>query len=928
MERKDEKKPGATPPAPERGTEEKSAAARPDAGKIPSSDKLEVASDRIEVKLGGPVERTPAAAARPLPPSSPAAIKGRAARGSLRRRFLLMLLVMTILPGYSALLLVSATVSRTLNTTVRQEAFDRARALASEFDQAITQRMEAYQAMALDEEFLDVVHGALLEREQALEDVDVVFGPFDLKRPPFLRDAPLYLVDDKGRIVAQVTDEAVMFAYPRPTPLEGAEMLARFEREMPRGNFASEPMTQDWNNPRLLIGTVLPPARERRPPMALVSPLDLGPIFEEAERRNISLGQRLVVVSKELGVLYTTHADEDLHLALNRARQNFFPRESAREPEFVRLQLRNDNLGVAYAPTRRLLQLSENGALRPVDWAVVQVVDLNELLAAVEPMYWTAIIVGLVLTIVALALALWVSGRMVRPIVHLTEGMQRYAQGDLTYRVDVKTRDELEILANAANEMAASLRASYDSLATRARELDEKASQLEMIHSISYSVNRVLELEKMFGRIIRELRRQIPCERLSLGMLDASGENLVLEYVHPADRDHLPRGAAIPMNESVMGRALKDQVLTVRRVRKDGKYHEDDVLSKLGMKVLCVVPLVATNGPVGTLNLASADENCFDATRIKLLERIADSLALAVEHSRLFTRVARFAEELEETVEHRTRELKTAQAKLVQAEKFAATGSIAAHIGHEVNNPLSIIKNYLRILSNRLGKGGTEQEDIAAAREGVVVIEEEIDRIARIIAQLRQVSRPSKGEMSFVDLPAEIAKLSDLFQGTLRKRAVEMEIILDPELKTVWACSDYLRQIVINLVRNSMDAMEEETGGIITIRTVRGKPDPESFCIEVQDTGCGISAENLSKIFDPFFTTKSEGKGTGLGLSVSFGLAQSMGGTMEAESTPGEGTTIRLILPLRTDQGSGDTVRKSEEDSPGVRREGSRIIIG
>ncbi|MDK2972394.1 MAG: two-component system, NtrC family, sensor kinase [Candidatus Sumerlaeota bacterium] len=857
-------------------------------------------------------------------------------RASIRRRVLLVLLFTTTLPGYFALLLLWITVSQALENNARQETIERSRSLALELDRHITERLAPFHVIASDPAVAGTLRSLVERYELGLEDNTSEFVETLFQRPPGFEESPVFLVGPRGSIIGQVTENRIAFKFARPTPLDGTGAFDHLSEGLPDRPFAIEPATQDWSEPILVVGAPLATAEGAgNASMALVTTLPLKPIFQSVERQNSNFGQRLVVVSRRSGTIYTTQADDDFQLGLNRIRLRLF--ETPNSDDLIILPIRGQNLGLAGTGARAIQQLSMDQGASEAQWMVVQAVDLDESLATIRPMFWAAIIIGLVLTVFALVLATMISGRMVRPILRLTEGMEHFSRGKLDYRVDVQTGDELEVLARAANEMAGTLRTSYNDLAQRMAELDDKARQLELIHSISYSVNRVLDLEQLFERIIREMLRQIPCERISLAILNEKRDGMRLDFVYPDDRRHLPRGSMIPMSDSVMGRALKDQALTLRRLRRDGKFYEDGILFPLGMNVLCVVPLIANNGPVGTLNLAAADPELFSSQRIKLLERIADTLALAVEHGRLFSRVARFAEELEETVEKRTAELQAAQARLVQTEKFAATGSIAAHIGHEVNNPLSIIKNYLRILTGRAGRQEPTEEDYKAVRDGLGVIEEEIDRIARIISQLRQVSKPTKAQPSNINVPVELRKMTDLFQGTMHKRNITLELDIDETIGTVRLVGDFLRQIVINFVRNSMDAMEAETGGIITLRARRDHPRQGTFSVEVMDTGTGIPEEVLNKIFDPFFTTKGEGKGTGLGLSVSFNLAQAMGGTIEADSVGGEGTTMRLILPLESVQDSENSGRgtQSGTEGPGddgqppvVRRRGRKIIIG
>jgi signal transduction histidine kinase len=861
------------------------------------------------------------------------------ARGSLRRRVLIAMLLLITLPVYVTLAFSSWAAGETLRRNLHNQLREKTEILTTELDRQLFTRAHTMRTATRTEGLAETIDqylrgpGRRGERGPAPLPHRVETWPRDAEGEPV--DDAWYVLDSTGLILLEVTAEQVRDDFPRPTPLDGIEAVERIMRSLPDGPFAAEMPLLDPGQPQLLLGCRLPGLAGARG-LALLRILPLRPIFEETERLNPTLGQRLVVYSKGQGLLYSTEQDVELEIVLNQRRGEFFV-----PPPDDRLgvaTLGGVRHAIAHGPVPAIAELSRAAGGRRSEWAVIQTLHVEDFFTILAREQMTAVYVGAVMTSIALLLSWWASTRLVNPILYLTEGVRRFAHGDLDYRVSVNTGDELEILALSANDMAENLRKTYQILADRMLELDEKARQLELIHSISHSVNRVLDLDKLFDRILTEVLVHVRAERLSLALLDERRTGLYLDHVYPPDRTTLPKGTPIPLEGSVMGRALHDQTVTIRRLVPEGKYFEDRELYPLGMRVLCIVPLIATNGAVGTLNLATSDPELFQAAEVRMLERIADSLALAVEHSRLFTRVARFAEELERTVAERTRELQTAQAKLVQTEKFAATGAIAAHIGHEVNNPLLIIKNYLKIIEGKVSRDTLTPQDVESARKSLEVIEEEIDRIARIVAQLRQVARPTTPEVGPVNLSEEIHKMTDLFRGTLQKRDIELKLELDESLGIVHASSDSLRQVLINLARNAMDAMEEKGEGTLTIRTQRAPNAPDTYWIEVADTGTGIPREILNRIFDPFFTTKGEGKGTGLGLSVSFALVQAMGGTIEVDTRTGEGTTMRVVLPLRPPTpGSGDahptngqkTAGKQppEQDIPHPRR-GRRIIIG
>lgn len=866
----------------------------------------------------------------------------RQPRGRLRRKVMLAMLLLVTLPGYTSLTIAALSAWNAVRVALGDQVAEKAQLLAGELDRVIAQRTQALTEIVdarRDGAALNAYLDRLVEEGSAVGEVALDASPRGRRRA--LNDAQIYLVSDAGRVMARLHDGTLTDAIPRPTPLDGTYVLSQVANLFPTEPFLAELPRVEGRELEVVLGAPLPavPGRERRYVALVVLPL--GPVFEQAERFNPEFGQRLVVVSQREGLLYTTQEDSDYSRLIMMQRERLFRADDSKDLQIV--QLRSERYSIAHAEAQSIHRLSAASGMPPSQWAVVQTNPIENILSSLTRGLAVAVAASLVLTAFALLLAWWASGRLVGPIIRLTQGMQRFSRGDLDFRVEADTGDEIEELAVAANIMAENMSRTLNVLEERVLEVDEKARLLEVIHTISHSVNRVLDLDKLFERILRELLVQVPAERLALTMLDVEKQHLTLDFVHPMNRDTLPRGSVIPVEGSVTGRALKDQTVTIRRIVEGGPYVEDKVLSPLGMKALCVVPLIAPNGPVGTLNLATRKPDLFQVREVRILERIADSLALAVEHSKLYMRVASFAQELEQTVDLRTRELRSAQARLVATEKFAATGAIAAHIAHEVNNPLLIIKNYLKMTTGRFTRSEVKPEDIDSARDSLRVIEEEIDRIARIIEQLRQASKPTKPQIVDVELHGEVRKMVELFEGTLKKRSIGLEVDFDERIGVVPLCTDYLRQILINLARNAMDAMDEEKGGILTIRTRSKTAAGGMYAIDVQDTGCGIPPEKIASIFDPFFTTKPEGKGTGLGLSVSFGLAQTMGGTIEVESTVGAGTTMRILLPLVAPASTpppeessapgepprpGESASTSPSESGIVRRRGQKIIIG
>ncbi|MCU0596718.1 MAG: PAS domain S-box protein [Desulfobacterota bacterium] len=232
--------------------------------------------------------------------------------------------------------------------------------------------------------------------------------------------------------------------------------------------------------------------------------------------------------------------------------------------------------------------------------------------------------------------------------------------------------------------------------------------------------------------------------------------------------------------------------------------------------------------------------------------------------------------------------LKETQAQLSQSEKMASLGQLAAGVAHEVNNPLTGILLYASIALEKIDK-----ED--PLREHLGYIVEDVNRCKGIVKNLLAYSRRST-------TTREIIPLNDLVHQSLnliRDQKLFGNIVIikemSEEMMMVHADKNQLAQVLINLILNACAAMNGE--GVLTFRTYRDKPNKRVY-LEVVDTGCGISEENLPKIFDPFFTTKEPGKGTGLGLSTSLGIIQESGGYISVKETGPQGTTFLIDLPL------------------------------
>lgn len=245
-----------------------------------------------------------------------------------------------------------------------------------------------------------------------------------------------------------------------------------------------------------------------------------------------------------------------------------------------------------------------------------------------------------------------------------------------------------------------------------------------------------------------------------------------------------------------------------------------------------------------------------------------------------------------EELEAALNNLQTAQNKLIQSEKMASLGVLAAGIAHEINNPLNFIQGGVSALETYARENlEAKLNDLTPYIE---IINDGVIRAAQIVKGLNQYSQKSEKHAASCNLHSIINNCLLMLTNQIKGRIiVEKEYTLDPF--TISCNEGKMHQAILNILKNAVQSIENQ--GVIKIQT---KKTGKNIQVTIIDTGCGISSENLLKIFDPFFTTKNPGEGTGLGLSITQNIVQEQGGTIEFESKLGKGTKVYLTLPMKS----------------------------
>jgi signal transduction histidine kinase len=237
-------------------------------------------------------------------------------------------------------------------------------------------------------------------------------------------------------------------------------------------------------------------------------------------------------------------------------------------------------------------------------------------------------------------------------------------------------------------------------------------------------------------------------------------------------------------------------------------------------------------------------------------------------------------------------EKKMLEKQLIHTQKMESIGTLAAGVAHEVGNPLASISALVQVVLR------SSNDQFVTEKLGLV--KSQVTRISKIIRDLVDFSRPSNYELQLTDINQVIVEAVEIVKVGKKAKQIEFLTELQEKIPNLPLVADQIQQVFVNILLNAVDAICEPDNP---------KQENQIFCqtsktddyviINFTDSGTGIAEDNIAKIFEPFFTTKKEGKGTGLGLWVSYGIIKSFQGDLKVKSSPGEGTTFTISLPIQ-----------------------------
>jgi PAS domain S-box-containing protein len=428
-------------------------------------------------------------------------------------------------------------------------------------------------------------------------------------------------------------------------------------------------------------------------------------------------------------------------------------------------------------------------------------------------------------------------------------------------------------------------------LALRNAQLYQSAIQvnrLEAINEISTVAGSSLELDVVLQQVLEKACQTLDAESGAILLGTPDTKDLAFACISPG-MTGIRSDQRVPAELGIIGWVIQyRQVARINDIKRDPQiYRGLEPIFGPGIESLICAHLIHRDKPTGVIVIFNKHHGEFSQEDADLLESVSSIVASALDNARLY-------EDLKQSLLEKER----TQAQLIQNEKIAALGRLAASVAHEINNPLQAIQGCLSLLADELADSRRPDK----MNSYLSIVDNEIGRIADIVQRMRDYARPVLSGTQRIDVIAVLEDVLELAGKQLQYSGIHVERAWGVEIPTIQANPNLLKQVILNMILNAIDAMPE--GGTLQISanaariktSGRSRTQP-AVQLKFSDSGQGMPPETIARLFEPFFTTKEHG--SGLGLHISYTIIQSLNGKIEVSSAVGRGTTFTISLPVK-----------------------------
>lgn len=421
------------------------------------------------------------------------------------------------------------------------------------------------------------------------------------------------------------------------------------------------------------------------------------------------------------------------------------------------------------------------------------------------------------------------------------------------------------------------------------QKLKAQLAQLDLLNQITRAIGEHQDLQSIYQVVIGSLEDHLSIDFGCICLHDQVAKRLTVTSVgvrsEPLARElAMTNRTHVEIDRNGLSQCVNGQ-LVYEPDTSGSEFPFPKRLASGGLRSFVAAPLFVENQVFGVLVVARREPNKFSSGECEFLRQLSEHAALAAHQAQLHSALQSAYDDLRQT-----------QQTVMQQERLRALGEMASGIAHDINNTLSPVMLYIGMLLE-------EEENLSAESRGhLEIVQRAVEDVAETIARLKEFYRRREPQSNHA--PVQLNQLAQQVVGLTRARwndipqqrgiVIQIQTELAPDLPQVMGVESEIREALINLVFNAVDAMPK--GGTLTLRT---KVSDKNISVEVADTGTGMDEETRRRCLEPFYTTKGE-RGTGLGLAMVYGIIERHGADLEIESERGIGTTIKLIFPIKS----------------------------